>query len=563
VPPVVAGRHLLHCREEMMNKKIVVATVLVALCVTAMPSRAGTCEELSKLDLPRAEITGAEWVSPPITLPDPDFGSTVVKVPFCRVMGAVKPTPKSEIRFEVWLPAPGRWNGSYLQNGNGGTAGYIRRFDMTRALDTGFATAATDGGHRGKDLTFIANRERLIDYAYRAVHETSVLAKQIIQAYYGRPPKHAYFRGASKGGHEGIMSADRFPDDFDGIVAGAPINHFTNFIASLISIDLALKKEPSRLPREKLLLVNKAVLQACRSQKAVDTDHFLTDSFNCHFDPGALACAGADRPDCLTAQQVEAVRTIYESDLDPITGEIYPGFEPGSEIAQGVDLNAKDPPKCFGCAWSFGTGFYFGKAFFGGAVFDDTGWDGERFDFDRDMALVNKRLGPIVNATGDLRAFKARGGKLIMYHGNFDNTVPLRGSLLYYKSLYGGSLDEIRQFARYFLVPGHAHGLGGPGPNAFGGIDQPSAVPFDAAHDVVAALERWVEHGVAPERIIATKYVNDDPAQGVAMTRPICAYPRLPRYTGSGNPNEASSFVCAKAPPDNVEPLQRDTVTQR
>lgn len=546
-----------------MNNKTAVATVLVAWCVTAMPSHAGICEDLSKLALPRAEITAAIWVSPPITLPDPDMTSTVVKAPFCRVMGVARPTSESDIRFEVWLPAHGRWNGSYLQNGNGGTAGHIRRFDMTRALHSGYATAATDNGHRGKDLSFIANRERLIDYAYRAVHETSVLAKQIIQAYYGRPPKHAYFRGTSKGGHDGIMSADRFPDDFDGIVAGAPINHFTNFIASLIRIDFALKKDPNRLPREKLLLVNKAVLQACRAQKAVDTDRFLTDSLNCHFDPEVLACAGADRPDCLTAQQVEAVRTIYASGRNASTGRIYPGFEPGSEIAQGVDLDAKDPPRCFGCRWSFGTGFYFAKAFFGGAVFDDAGWDCEHFDFDRDMALVNKRLGPIVNAIGDLGAFRARGGKLIMYHGNFDNTVPLRGPLAYYKSLYGGSLDKIRQFARYFLVPGHAHGLGGPGPNAFGGIDQPSAVPFDAAHDVVAALDRWVEHGVAPERIIATKYVNDDPARGIAMTRPICAYPRLPRYKGSGDTNEASSFVCAEAPPDNVQPLQRDAVTQR
>jgi feruloyl esterase len=548
-------------KERGLMHRHAIAMALAIAPVATASAHTATCESLAKLSLPNVKIVSAVPVTPPVTLPDPDMTRTVVKVPFCRVTGVSTPTRDSEIRFEVWLPLQGRWNGAYLQNGNGGTAGHIRRFDMTRALHSGYATAATDDGHRGKDLTFVENPNRLIDYAYRAVHETSRIAKLVVKAYYGRAPRRAYFRGDSKGGQEGIMSAHRFPGDFDGIVAGAPINDMTNFIATLIHVDLAFEKDPAGLPKSKLALLNRAVLKACSAQKAVDTDLFLTDSFNCRFDPAALECKGPDGPGCLTKEQVAAVKMIYAGATNPRTNEFYPGLEPGSEFPQGVDLAAKDPPKCFGCLWSSGTGLYFGKPFFGSAVFDDDDWACADFDFDRDMATVKKKLGPIVNAVGDLREFKARGGKLLMYHGNFDNTVPVRGSLAYYKSLHGGTLAEIRKFARYFLVPGHAHGLGGPGPNAFGGIDQPDAVPFDREHDIVAALDHWVEHGVAPERIIATKYVNDDPSQGITMTRPICAYPLQPRYKGSGDKTKATSFVCANGTPDNVPTFHRDATS--
>ncbi len=497
------------------------------------------CEKLASLELPHTTITAAAQLPEgPLTFPSLTGPLTVTAATRCVVKAVAKPTSDSEIRFEVWLPVSG-WNGKYEQAGNGGWAGAIPYQSMVEPLRRGYAIAATDDGHEADGISAdwaTGHPEKLIDFGYRAVHETRLQAEAIIRAFYGKDPARNYFAGCSDGGREALMEAQRYPTDFDGIVAGAPANNWSHLFSGFIWNEKALLNdaEGSFTPA-KLVILQKAVLAKCDALDGVK-DGLLEDPRRCHFDPGAIACKGADGPDCLTAPQVEAVRKIYTGPKNPRTGAlIFPGYPPGTEAVPGswgAWIAPAQPQRAIQ--------FAFGNSYFADVVFDNPQWDYRTFNFDKDVAVADKKTGPILNSTNpDLRAFEKRGGKLIQYHGWGDAAISPLNSIQYYGSVEkffakNSARTHVADFYRLFLVPGMAHCGGGTGPNSFGNGGPSSSV--DAEHDILTALDHWVEQGTAPAKLIGT---------GNGLTRPLCPYPQVAHYKGTGDTNDAASFTCS------------------
>lgn len=482
---------------------------------------AASCESLSSMALPNTAITFAQMVpAGGFTLPGsgPAAVQQFSRLPaFCRVGATLTPSSDSDIKIEVWLPAAD-WNGKFQAVGNGGWAGAISYGALASALHEGYATASTDTGHTGGSAAFaIGHREKVIDFAYRAVHEMAVKSKAIIGAFYDRAPRFSYWTGCSTGGRQGLMEAQRYPEDFDGIIAGAPANNQTQLCAWRLAVESKILQEPaSVVPRAKLAVVNKAVLAACDALDGV-ADGLLMDPHQCHFDPVALLCRGNVGDNCLTAPQVEAVRTGY-APLIRKTGElIYPGLVPGGETGWAMLTGANPEPG----------GIDVGM--FRYVAHEDPAWDWRRFDVERDTALTDKNAGFIDATNPDLSAFRARGGKLLIYHGWNDGgsggAISPQNSVNYHSSVLASMGPHQQDWLRLFMVPGMAHCGGGPGANQVNWI---------------AALERWRESGIAPDRLIATR-VSDN---RVNMTRPICPYPEIAQYSGVGSTNDAANFAC-------------------
>jgi feruloyl esterase len=459
---------------------------------------------------------------------------------FCRVDGIAKPTSDSEIKFEVWLPVSG-WNGKFEQVGNGGFAGSIPLAAMAEPLLRGYATAGTDDGHvGGRDVSWaIGHPEKVIDFGYRAVHETSVQAKAIVREFYGKVPAQSYFVGCSDGGREALMEAERFPADFHGIVAGAPANNWTHLMFKGTLDERAVLDEPaSYIPSSKLPVLQNAAVAACDALDGVK-DGLIQNPRRCRFDPAVIRCKGVDGPDCLTATQVEAAKKIYGPVKNSHTGaQISPGFSPGTEA---VPANWQ--------TWITGAGTgqlplgaFFANSFFSDMVFENPNWDFHTLNFDSDVKLTDDKLASILNSTdANLKPFKARRGKLIQYHGWGDAAIPPQNSIDYFESVQLATGDT-KSFYRLFMVPGMSHCRGGLGANVFGNglfVEQ-----SDSEHDVVMALDDWVVHDVAPDQIIATGFIDGNPGKGVTMTRPLCPYPQVAHYKGAGDTNTAASFTC-------------------
>jgi feruloyl esterase len=496
--------------------------VLLATAIHDDTLRAATsCESLSALTLPDATITLAQTV-PAGGFTPPGPGGTAqafAKLPaFCRIAATLKPSSDSDIKIEVWLPVSG-WNGNFQAVGNGGWAGSISYPAMAAALGRGYATSSTDTGHTGGSASFaLGHPEKLIDYAYRSEHEMTVKAKALISAYYGRAPQFSYWNGCSAGGKQGLKEAQRFPADYDGIIAGAPASNWTGRAAQAMWIAQAVRKEPaSFIPAEKFPIIHNAVLAACDAHDGVK-DGVLEDPTRCKFDPKTLECRNAEELGCLTAPQVEAVRKIYAPARNARTNQtIFPGHEPGSEL--GWTTMAGQRP------------FVSSVEHFQYVVFQDPNWDYRTFNFDTDWVKTEKVDAGTINALDpNLKPYFDRGGKLIQYHGWGDPQISPGSSVDYYKSVLSamGGASRVADSYRLFMVPGMAHCGGGEGPNAF---------------DMVTALEQWVEKGKAPDSIVASR-VRDGK---VERTRPLCPYPQVAEYKGSGSTNEAANFVC-KAP---------------
>ncbi|MGA7413933.1 MAG: tannase/feruloyl esterase family alpha/beta hydrolase [Bryobacteraceae bacterium] len=520
------------------------------------------CESLMSLRLDHATVVSAVAVPAAPLKPQPWswFPLPPTTVPaHCEVRGIARPSSDSEINFELWLPPAAAWNGKYQQRGNGGWAGGIPSWDLITPLARGYAAAATDDGHsttsQTPDASFaVGHPEKLIDFGYRAVHQTALQSKAILLAYYGQAATKSYFHGCSDGGREALMEAQRFPEDFDGIVAGAPANNWTRHFTGFVWNESALGSNPAALlPVAKLQLIQQAVLAKCDTLDGVK-DGLLEDPRACHFDPAVLKCAGADGPDCLTGAQVEAVAKIYGGPVSPRTGEhIYPGYEPGTEA---------DPT-----GWRIwitgGVQAMFGNSFFADAVYENPRWDWRTIDLDRDLKFADEKAGPVINSYNpDLRSFRAHGGKLIQYHGWGDGAIAPRDSIAYYEKVQAflkqfpdprsDSSQPAQSFYRLFMVPGMGHCAAGVGPNHFGNDDiaDPAVWPQDPDHDVVLALDRWVTQGIAPDQIIGTGRIGGDPkdpSKGVKMTRPLCAFPKVAHYQGTGDTNDAASFACVDA----------------
>lgn len=479
-----------------------------------------TCAALAAQAFTDADIRSAELVRG-------SFGTDAqaAEVPdFCRVVLNVEPA----IGIEVWLPAADAWNGRYLAVGGGGFAGVISYNAMIPAIRAGYVTSSTDTGHVSPDLEWLTDEGRMRDYGYRAIHEMARKSRALIASYYAREPDYSYFNGCSTGGRQGLMEAQRFPGDFDGIVSGAPVNHFTATHYTQLWISKAAKPvNDTLLPVATLSLVTRAVLERCDALDGV-RDGVLEDPRQCDFQPASLRCEAGETQSCLSDEQVEALERIYDGPRHAETGErLHWSLMPGSESPEGFEGN-----------WILTSGNELApipQAFFSRAVFQNSDWNWRDFDFANDIAESYRRTGHLLEATSpNLDAFQSGGGKLILYHGWDDNVIFPEGTIAYYESIidslpmsdHAEAASKTAEFARLFMVPGMSHCRGGPGTDTF---------------DMQAAIEAWVEQGQAPEMIPAS-HVRDGT---VTRTRPLCPYPEVASYNGTGSIDDIGSFVCA------------------
>jgi feruloyl esterase len=482
------------------------------------------CEDLAHLALPDTTITLARSVAagafvPPREFPFPggappkDFIPYTTLPAFCRVAGSIKPVPDSDIRFEVWMPAEG-WNGKLVGVGNGGFWGEIMYPRMSEPLTRGYAVASTDTGHEGAvdDPTFaVGHPEKLVDHGYRAIHEMTVKAKAIVAERYGEGARRSYWLGCSTGGRQGLMEAQRFPEDYDGISAGAPANNWVPLMASGTWIVAALEDPSGGIPAEKFPAIQRAAVDACDEKDGVP-DRVIGEPAKCDFDPGVLLCNGADGPDCLTSAQVESMRKIYAGPKNPRTGEqVFPGVEPGSEL---------ELPAFFR--------FRIYEKYFRQLVLENPEWDLRTLDYDRDLAAARERHDAILKATDpDLSVFVDRGGKLFLWHGWNDTLITPRNTIHYYEEvLRTMGADRVKDSVRLFMLPGVLHCSGGDGADNV---------------DHLSVLEGWVELGKAPDHVIARKRLDESGER----TRPLCPHPQVARYAGTGNVEDDASYRCS------------------
>ena len=540
---------------------VYVALIILAACDTANPpvaaqsaTRAASvyspkvaCENLARSNLTfegNTTVTAATAVTAGSIVTSNN--QRISNLPnMCRVEGVSRPTGDSDIRFEVWLPTD-HWNGRFMSSGEGGLAGALNytRNGLDGGLDEivrrGYATASTDTGHRASDPYWaIGHPERVVDYAHRAKHLVTVAAKGLIEAYYGQPPVRSYFNSCSNGGRQALVQAQRYPQDYDGFVIGAPWNLTQRATAGFLWTARALAEPGANIPPTKLPMIRQAVMDHCDARDGLK-DGLIEDPRKCGFDPGVLSCKAADAPNCLTEPQVKAMRALYQGPVNPRTGEkLYPGWAQGSESSWArmmtPNVSASYP-------------LTLGVAYYRNIIYGDSQWDWRSFDFDRGMALADEKATLLLNAASpDLSAVRQRGVKIIFYQGWDDEVLQPENTPNYYEQVMGamGGPAATRTFARLFMVPGMAHCYLGPGANSFGGVGQQLPPSRDATHDVQKALERWVEDGVAPQSMVATRYADERPAtRRIEMQRLLCPYPAVARYKGVGNQNEASSFSC-------------------
>ena len=505
-----------------------VAALLTVGGATAPAAVTGTpasCESLSSLALPHTTITRAQLVpagqfagTPEgILAPGEQALRPYVDLPaFCRIAATLAPSHDSEIKIEVWMPAT-TWNGKLQALGGGGWAGQISVQQLAVSVGRGYAATMTDTGHTGGSGSFAFNHpEKLVDFAYRAVHDMTVNAKAIITAFYGKPTSRSYFTGCSTGGRQGLKEAQRYPDDYDGIVAGAPANYMTHLMTSGIWIAQASQKTPgSLIPASKFRAIRDAVMAACDAGDGV-TDGVLDDPRQCRFDPKSMQCPAEDGPSCLTEAQVETARKIYAPVTNPRTGaEIFPGLERGSEAGWGGMAGA--------------TPFPISTDYYKYILFKDPAWDFRTLDFDKHVDQSDALDNGDMNAIDpDLSAFVKRGGKLLLYHGWNDQLIAPRNTVNYYESVVKkmGGRTATDDSIRLFMMPGVAHCAGGDGP---GNVDN------------LSVIEQWVEQKRAPDQIVATHLAGG----AVDRSRPLCPYPQVAVYRGAGDTNAAASFSCA------------------
>lgn len=523
------------------------------------PALAADCAGLAKLQLPHVQILLATPVSGTFheDMAVGRAGRTYEGLaPFCRVRGISRPVAGSEIGFEVWLPIDG-WSGRLHMIGNGAYVSNISTKQMIARLDDHDVAVGTDTGHSGTDLRFGWHHpERIKDFAYRAVHESVVAAKALTRAYYGTPARYAYFSGCSTGGYQALSAAQRYPDDFNGIIAGAPGNNRTSLTLAFLWNYLANHRpgddqHPILSPAD-LVLINKAVVAQCDTIDGVK-DGVVSDPLACHFRLRTLLCRPGAKPgSCLSDEQIAAARRIYEGPKDARTGRpIYPGYPFGTE---GVMTGPDDPHPGWSGYWSElkNTAEPSRADMFRYWVFDDPNWNWWHFNWGSDVDTMKARLSPIFDATStDLSAFSARGGKLIMFMGWQDPVGTPLEAINYYRGVEArmGSEAATQAFLRLFMIPGMDHCASGPGATNVSTATRDSTPPvLDAAHDMTRALEAWVEQGKAPTQLIATHYAADGVDQPgkpkpIAFQRPICVFPRKPVYRG-GPTASASSFRC-------------------
>jgi feruloyl esterase len=483
---------------------------------------AASCESIAQLSLPNAKVTMAQAVAPGVFTPPgppPPAGlqSVFARLPqFCRVAATLTPSSDSDIKIEVWLPASG-WNGKFQAVGNGGWNGNIPYATLASAVIGGYATAATDTGHVGNTAAFaLGHPEKLIDFGYRAVHEMTVKAKSIIDAFYGNAPTLSFWNGCSQGGRQGITAAVRFPADFDGIVVGAPAVNFVHLHAGRVAMNRAVNATPaSAIPAAKFPLIHQAVLASCDAKDGV-TDGVIENPGACSFDPKVLQCSGqGDESSCLTSAQVESASRMYAGASHPVTkATVVPGLAPGAELG----WNVLGGPQPLGLAVDT----------YKHVFMKDRTWEPSRFNAstDLDIALASDPDDALGSTNADLRPFFARGGKLLIYHGWSDPQVtPYNTINFFHKILANQGGAGVGTSVQLYMVPGMNHCQGGPGTDTF---------------DKMGAIEEWIKTGWAPSRIEASRVSNGV----VNRTRPLCPFGQVARWNGSGSSDDAATFSC-------------------
>ncbi|MEP7310243.1 MAG: tannase/feruloyl esterase family alpha/beta hydrolase [Acidobacteriota bacterium] len=516
-----------------------------------------TCESLSALKLPNTTITTARVVAPgTFTPPTPARGGAPARgadangpaaiegqaaareavarervagrggagaVPpvyatlpaFCRVAATIAPSSDSDIKVEVWLPASG-WNGKFQAVGNGGWAGTVSYAALAQAVAAGYAAASTDTGHSGNSGAFaLGHPEKLIDFGYRAVHEMTVQAKAVVDAFYGAAPTVSFWNGCSLGGRQGITEAQRYPADFDAIIAGAPAVNAMRLHSVRMAMSLQVHATTeSYIPPDKYPMIHNAVLEACDALDGVK-DGVLELPSRCHFDPKTLECKNGDGPTCLTKPQVETAQALYAPVKHPKTGAVlFPALlERGSELGWAT-LAGPEPIGTVLDAFKY-------------VVFKDAGWDWRRFNAASDVELAERIDNGVINsAVVDLKPFFNRGGKLLMYHGWSDQQVAAENSVDYFtKVTRAAGTNAVNKSIQLYMVPGMGHCQGGPGTDTF---------------NKMAAMEQWVGTGSAPESIVAAHMT----AGKADRTRPLCPYGKVAKWKGTGSTDDAVNFMC-------------------
>jgi feruloyl esterase len=522
--------------ETTVRMRVATTLGLLSACAGMQPAFAQNaadadahCVALANLFLPDTRITLAQAIrpSPTYTVPGterPQRGPVTVTVPFCRVAGTVAPA----VQFEVWMPLRD-WNGRFVGLGIGGFSGALAYDQLSQMVAGGYAVGSTDNGHQGSDPRFALkpdgtfNEQTVSDWAHRAMNEMTVKSKQVVAAFYGKGAHHSYFTGCSSGGHQALTQAQRYPDNYDGILAGATANFWTNLMAGQLAYGQATRVDPAtnlEAPLNKLPAIHAAVVAACDARDGV-SDGVLENPLQCDFKPASMACKGTDSASCLTAPQVTALEKIYADAKGASGRKIFPGLAPGGELAW-PGMSARQVP--------------FAETFYQYLVYQNPSWSYARTDLDRDVAEAQRRIGHIVNSTNpDLRRFHAHGGKLIQYHGWNDPLISPFNSIDYYETVISqaqgarnrdAALKQTQVNHRLFMVPGMEHCRGGDATDTFDGLK---------------SLENWVEKGVAPEQIVAAKIEGGK----TTRTRPLCVYPKVAKYKGPDSTDAATSFECA------------------
>ena len=510
----------------------------IALVLLGAAAAATPCENLTNLKLDKATITsarmvpegpapapeggrgrgataGAQAAGAPQAVGAPRGGGNPPPAPalipaHCQLQIVLKPSPDSLINMEMWLPPADKWNGKFMGVGNGGFAGSIQGLanDMPQALRLGYATAGTDTGHQDAGGAWaIGHPEKMIDFGYRATHEMTLKSKQIVGAFYDRSPQYSYFKGCSTGGRMALMEGQRYPDDYDGIIAGSLASRHIHMWTAGIARSIELSRHPEgAITTEQAALVNTLVTNTCDTLK----EGFLNNPRACKVDFSKLKCkagAAADNS-CLTGPQLKTVDTYYGGVKNSKGELIFSGQALGNPIAAQRPTNQAP-----------------------GGVFDlvriaynDPNVDWQKFDLDRDMKFLDEKIGYVDAVDPDLSKFKSSGGKLLMTHGWSDTSITPETTIWYYDAVLNKMGKSQSDWMRLFMVPGMGHCRGGPGVNTF---------------DSIGALEKWVEKGIAPDTMLGTG------AQG--LTRPLCQYPQYAEYKGKGDLKDASNWAC-KAP---------------
>jgi len=528
--------------------KLVAAHLLAgAVSFPVAAFAAMTCESLATLKFGDAVVTGAEHIAsgtfnppstPPTNAANIPSGPVTGLPPFCRVTFTIEPT----INVELWLPDV--WNRRFRAEGNGDTAGRFF-YDLTalnlnlglaRALRKGYATANTDTGHQSTGGGFALNVDGTLnwqlidDFAWRSNHEMTVKSKAIIKAYYGSAPAYSYWHGCSTGGRQGLMEIQQFPDDYDGLEIGAPAINWDRFIPSMLWGGVVMNNElGTGIATTKLTAVTADAINACDANDAV-VDGVLNDPRKCTYDPAQSICKAGQNPSvCLTPQEANVVRKMWDGPADAKGNRLWFGWEIGTRLSGSI-------PGQSGLA----------QDWFRYWVNQSTTSDWRTMtesDFVDQYSLGVRKFNEVIGTDDDnLQRFRKAGRKFIMWHGEADGSIPPRGSINYFERLQtgNGGKEHVNEFARLYMAPGvgHCSGAPGQGPNSF--------VMDDKIHDV---LVDWVENGVAPDRIVTARTLPN----GTVQSRPLCPYPTTAKWTGLGSTDVADNFVCADGENDATD----------